>query len=282
MAQHSNYWSCSPLADWLRGTPKPTAETSTGWRDWKKAAKFAHPVRYWMADEALDYIQDFVTWPVRKLYDIKYYINNRWVSKTHQLTAHPRNIKPGHWQDVGSRFLPCLFNELVDFVEIETASMHIACDTEAREKYAAPFWANGWWRWRIWRCPEAGLAHLDWAMTLKSDDTWGMDKEDPNFGKPTQQAESAKEIKELYIWWIKIVPSRPDVYDASGWSAHCATRRGKSGDDGIFSSLEDQTDEERAVTRSLLDKMHEMESMYLAEDTEMLCRLVRARDSLWT
>ena len=120
MAQHRNYWSCSALADWLRGTPKPTAETSTGWRDWKKAAKFAHPVRYWMADEALDYIQDFVTWPVRKLYDIKYYINNRWVSKTHQLTAHPRNIKPGHWQDVGSRFLPCLFNELVDFVEIET------------------------------------------------------------------------------------------------------------------------------------------------------------------
>ena len=282
MAQHSNYWSCSAPADWLRGTPKPTAETSTGWRDWKKAAKLAHPVRYWMADEALDYIQDFVTWPVRKLYDIKYYINNRWVSKTHQLTAHPRNIKPGHWQDVGSRFLPCLFNELVDFVEIETASMHIACDTEAREKYAAPFWANGWWRWRIWRCPEAGLAHLDWAMSLTTDETWGMGKEDPDFGKPTQQAESAKEIKELYIWWIKIVPNRPDVYDATGWSAHCATRRGKSGDDGIFSSLEDQTDEERGVTRSLLDKMHEMESMYLAEDTEMLCRLIRVRDSLWT
>ena len=260
----------------------PTAETSTGWRDWKKAAKLAHPVRYWMADEALDYIQDFVTWPVRKLYDIKYYINNRWVSKTHQLTAHPRNIKPGHWQDVGSRFLPCLFNELVDFVEIETASMHIACDTEAREKYAAPFWASGWWRWRTWRCPEAGLAYLDWAMSLKADETWGMSKDDPEFGKPTQQAESAKEIKELYIWWIKIVPSRPDVYDASGWSAHCATRRGKSEDDGIFSSLEDQTDEERGVTRSLLDKMHEMESMYLAEDTEMLCRLIRVRDSLWT
>ena len=282
MAQHGNYWSCSALADWLRGTSKPTAETSTGWRDWKKAAKFAHPVRYWMADEALDYIQDFVTWPVRKLYNIKYYINNRWVSKTHQLTAHPRNIKPGHWQDVGSRFLPCLFNELVDFVEIETASMHIACDTEAMKKYAAPFWANGWWRWRTWRCPEAGLAHLDWEMSLKADETWGMDKEDPEFGKPTPQAERAKEIKELYIWWIKIVPSRPDVYDASGWSAHCATRRGKSGDDGIFSSLEDQTDEERAVTRSLLDKMHEMESMYLAEDTEMLCRLIRVRDHLWT
>ena len=58
MAQHGNYWSCSALADWLRGTHKPTAETSTGWRDWENAAKLAHPFRYWMADEALDYIQD--------------------------------------------------------------------------------------------------------------------------------------------------------------------------------------------------------------------------------
>ena len=277
-----DYWSCSKFADWLRGTPKPTAETSTGWRDWKISAKMRHPFRYWVADEALDYIQDFVAWPVRKLYNIKYYINNRWVSKTHQLTAHPKNIKPGHWQDVGSRFLPCLFNELVDFVEIETASMHVACDEAVREKYHAPFWASGWFRWRVWRCPEAGLAYLEWSMALKSDESWGLTQDHPDFNKPTQQAESAKEIKELYIWWTKIVPNRPDVYDASGWSAHCEERRAKSGDDSIFSSLEDQTDEERAVTRSLLDKMHEMESMYLAEDTEMLCRLIRVRDSLWT
>ena len=121
MAQHSRYWSCSPFADWLRGTKKLSAGTSEEWDDWTTAAQMKHNFRYWLAEEALGHIQDFVTWPIRTLDDIKYYINNRWVTRTHSLTAHPRDIKPGRWSDVGNRFLPCLFNELVDFVEIESA-----------------------------------------------------------------------------------------------------------------------------------------------------------------
>ena len=157
MAQHTNYWSCSPFADWVRGTAKLSAGTSEEWDDWTTRAQMKHNFRYWLAEEGLSHLQDFVTWPVRKLYDIKYYINNRWVSRTHSLTAHPRDIKPGQWQDVGNRFLPCLFNELVDFVEIETAWSHIAWGSkEDRAKYNPPFYASGWFRWRTWRCPELG------------------------------------------------------------------------------------------------------------------------------
>ena len=118
MAQHTNYWSCTPFADWLRGTKKLSAGTSEEWDDWTTAAQMKHNFRYWLAEEGLGHIQDFVTWPVRKIYDVKYYINNRWVTRTHSLTAHARDIKPGAWRDVGNRFLPCLFNELVDFVEV--------------------------------------------------------------------------------------------------------------------------------------------------------------------
>jgi FtsH-binding integral membrane protein len=28
MAHHSNYWSCTPFADWLRGTKKLSVETN--------------------------------------------------------------------------------------------------------------------------------------------------------------------------------------------------------------------------------------------------------------
>ena len=80
MAQRSNYWSCSKFADWLRGTPKPIAGTSEEWDDWNKAAETKHPIRYWLAEEALDRIQKFINWPLDQLYDIKYYINNRWVT----------------------------------------------------------------------------------------------------------------------------------------------------------------------------------------------------------
>ena len=277
MAQHSRYWSCSKFADWLRGTNKPNAATSRGWNEWSKLAKETHPVRYWIVEEGLDMIQDFITWPVRKIYDAKYYINNRWVTRTHALTAHPRDIRPGTWSDVGNRFLPCLFNELVDFVEVELAWWHIVWDDEKKAEFKAPFYARGWWRWRVWRCAEAGVANLNWQRGLRNDAEW-VDKDDPDYGKPTPQAERAQEILELYKWWTLGRVLRVDPYDASGWTAFCERRR----KDGTFFDLEDRNEEERAESGRILDKCHELEEKYEAEDEAMMIRLIKVRNALWT
>ena len=75
----SNYWSCGRFADWLRGTAKPHSETGTGWKAWKNLARVSHPVRYWIAEEGLDKLQDFVYWPVDRLYSVKYYAVKRWI-----------------------------------------------------------------------------------------------------------------------------------------------------------------------------------------------------------
>jgi hypothetical protein len=278
MAQHTNYWSCTPFADWIRGTPKKGALTSDGWAEWEDEAKRYHPVRYWLAEEGLGYIQDFVTWPVRKIYDVKYYINNRWVSRTHSLTAHPRDIKPGAWCDVGNRFLPCLFNELVDFVEIESAWSHIAWgDKEARAKYDPPFWASGWFRWRTWRCPQAGIDHLDWAMGLVNTD-W-CEPDHPEYGKPTGQAIRAKELKELYIWWTVTRPARPDAYDASGWTDYCEQSRVLNGGRLFGGKKTPELEKLSDKSHKLLQKI---EAAYEKEDEAMMIRLIKARDSLWT
>lgn len=279
MAQHSNYWSCTPFADWIRGTPKGGAKTSEGWDDWRDKAKGYNPVRFWIAEEGLSHLQDFVTYPIRKIYDIKYYINNRYVTRSHALTAHSRDIKPGTWSDVGSRFLPCLFNELVDFVEIEQAWSHIAWgNKEDRAKYDPPFWASGWWRWRTWRCSQAGLDHLDWAMSL-TDVEW-LDEDKKHLAKPTSQALAAKEIKELYTWWTVTYRNRPDPYDASGWSDYCDSLRNKFGDNWIGRSSKEPSDAALLEkSRKLLD---EIEKAYEKEDEEMMIRLIKIRDSLWT
>lgn len=279
MAQHSNYWSCTPFADWVRGTPKLKSGTSEEWNDWANNTKGYNPIRFWLAEEGLGKLQDFVTYPIRKIYDVKYYINNRYVTRTHALTAHSRDIKPGDWCDVSNRFLPCLFNELVDFVEIEQAWSHIAWGSkEDRAKYDAPFYASGWWRWRTWRCPQAGIDHLDWAMTLTNSD-W-VDKSDPDYGKPTSQALAAKEIKELYIWWTTVYPARPDPHDASGWSAYCESLRKQHGDTwlGMSAKAPDEI-KTRDKAHKLVDKI---EKAYDKEDTEMMIRLIKIRDSLWT
>jgi hypothetical protein len=280
MAQHSNYWSCSRFADWLRGTPKLKAGTSDEWEDWRKAAVSAHRFRYWLAEEALDHIQDFVTWPVRKIYDVKYYINNRWVTRTHSLTAHPRDIKPGQWSDVGDRFLPCLFNELVDFVEVELAWWHIAwSDKNERQKYNAPFWATGWFRWRTWRSAKAGLDNLNWQRNLVwKEEELGADS--PDIGKPTRQAINAQEILDLYKWWTETHCNRPDAHEASGWSAHCERLREATG--GSIFSNRGVSKELKKEGEKALKLCHKIEEGYRQEDEAMMIRLIKIRDSLWT
>jgi hypothetical protein len=281
MAQHTHYWSCSKFADWLRGTNKLGCGTSKEWYEWEKASKATHPFRFWVAEEFLGDAQDFVTYPIRKIYDLKYYINNRYVTRTHSLTAHPRDIKPGQWRDVGNRFLPCLFNELVDFVEIESAWSHIAWgDKKDRAKYEAPFWSSGWFRWRTWRCPQAGLDHLDWAMTLTMNE-W-LEEGHEDWDKPTSQAVRAKELKELYVWWTTVYHARVDPHDASGWSAFCDGRRESDPEGGFMSMFEDRTEEERAESGRILDLCHEIEKQHEDEDTEMMIRLIKIRDGLWT
>ena len=283
MAQHSNYWSCSKFADWLRGTKKLGAGTAEEWDDWTTAAQMKHNFRYWLAEEGLSHLQDFVTWPIRKIYDVKYYINNRWVTRTHSLTAHPRDIKPGQWCDVGNRFLPCLFNELVDFVEVELAWWHIAwADKDEKAKYNAPFWASGWFRWRTWRCPQAGLDNLDWQRNLRHDVDSGWAEGDPNIGKPTPQAVKAQEVLDLYRWWKDVYPNRPDPHDASGWSEYCERKRQEHGDTGLSFFRESKNPELRALGDAALKKTHEIEQEYEAEDEEMMIRLIKVRHGLWT
>jgi hypothetical protein len=272
------YWSNSRLADWLRGTAKLSAGTGKEWREWKKAAKESHPIRYWIVEEGLDYVQNFINWPADRLNDVRYYINNRWITRSHALTAHPRDIRPGEWRDVGNRFLPCLFNELVDFVEVEQAWHHVAWDEAARKKFHVP-WHRRWFRFRTWRSPEAGLAYLDWASGLKLDLGWGVEPGSADFGQPTHQAIAAREIKELYMWWTQVYPNRPDVYDASGWTAYCERRRDLGYE---ILDLEDKTPAEADECRTALDKSQEIEAAYEAEDEAMMIRLIRIRDALWT
>lgn len=283
MAQHTHYYSCSRFADWLRGTNKLKCGTSKEWSCWKKAAKETHPIRYWIVEEGLDMLQDFITWPTRKIYSLKYYINNRWVTKTHSLTAHPRDIIPGNWCDVGNRFLPCLFNELVDFVEIEQAWSHIAWgNKEDRAKYEAPFWASGWFRWRTWRSPSAGLDHLDWASKLIIDEDYGATPGDENYGKPTGQAEGAREILELYTWWTVTYRARRDPHDLSGWSEFFERKQDENPDGGILSILEDRSEEDSKESTRILNRCREIETQYTEEDEAMMVRLIKIRNYLWT
>lgn len=273
----SKYWSCSKFADWLRGTKKILAGTSEQWREWDENAKSAHPIRFWIAEEGLDYVQDFVMWPIDRVYDFKYWINNRFVSKTHALTS---NLKKGQWHEFEDRILHCLFDELVNFVEIELAAANFRWDEEARKKYKAPFWSVGWFRWRTHRNIEAAMDYLDWASELRYTEN-EVNTDNPHLGELTPQALVAKDIKVLYNWWKNVRPNRPDPYDASGWTAYCTSRE-SDGDRLSWLSRASRTEEEQAKVDHMLNLIHKMEDRYWKEDEKMLIKLIRIRRGLWT
>lgn len=272
----SNYWSCSKFADWIRGIPKPQACTREEWNAWDKRAK-AKKIRYWLAEEFLDNLQNFLYWPANRINDVRCYVKNRWILKNHALTS---NLDRGKWYDFDTRLLHAAFDELVNFVEIEQAWMLIVCSDEERKKYKIP-WYRIFFRIGIWRCPAAGVAYLEWAASLKNDEDW-VDKNDPNFGKFTSQALAAQETLILYNWWKAERPKRPDPSIVSGWSDYCDKKRKEAeiSNDDVLSFIPNNGDDE--CSRKILDIHHQIEREQEKEDTLMLIRLVKIRQNLWT
>lgn len=191
-----DYWTCSKFADWIRGTPKPLALEWEAWDTWHEEAKQKHSMRYWIADELLDYIQDFVNLPMDIYHTIEVYIRNRFIDKLQYLKT---GLKPGEYYDLDWRILNALFYELVELVETDYAHMG---SWGEKKKYK---FVKG-------RCAEAGLDYLDWAINLKYGDDHGFLKDDKLYGCPTEQAKAAQKTLELYNWW-KNRPNRPDPYD---------------------------------------------------------------------
>lgn len=276
-----DYWSCSNIANKIRGTAKPEWADMNEWPEWELKAKEKYPFRYWLAEEALDDIQNILHWPGDQINSVRYWLNNRFISRTHALTSS--SLKRGAYHELDERILFCLFDELVNFVQVEKAWMQVCWGDEAtREKYALPFWRKHWWtRWfREWRCPQAGLDHLAWEMSLVwTEDQVGADSE--LLGQRTDQAERAREIYELYFWWTVVRPARPDPYEASGWTAYCEASREATGGKLTFDGRNDSA-ELKKLSKSAHKKLDQMEADYEKEDTEMLIKLIQIRRSLWT
>ena len=255
------------FADWLRGTPKLLAGTAEEWDNWKKTAK-VKKFRYWLTEEGLDYLQDFICWPINKIKAILNYINNRWVVKRHALTS---TLKRGEYYDLDYRLLHAVFDELINFVEVELAWMCVVFSDEERKKYKVP-WYRSFLRISLWRSPEAGIAYLKWAAELKFNENW-IDKNDPNFGLPTPQALAAQETLLLYQWWKHDRSNRLDPSDASGWSEYCEKHP------SILRSENSQEDKQK---EDILNIYHNLEKEHADEDTAMLIRLIKIRHHLWT
>lgn len=184
-----HYWSSSRLANWIRGENKPYALEWNKWDEWHNNQKTQRPIRYWLSDTLLNKVQDILCFPLDVYYTIRVYIRNRFFDKIHYLHT---GLKPGEYYDLDHRILHGLFNELVDFVELELSHLSKWDD---KKKYK---FVNG-------RCKEAQDDYFKWANNLKQN------------GKLTQQAKGSRKIKELYEWWKYDRPNRKNPYSDSNF-----------------------------------------------------------------
>lgn len=249
-----NYWVNSTLADRIRSLTgveqKPNAATWDEWRRWEEENK--HKIGFIITEQWFETLQDIVMFIPDKIKDIRIYIKNRFITKPHYLdTKLPR----GQWYEFDQRVLYGLFEELVDFVEIEKANMQQISDQKFEQRQ----------RRTSRRSRHDGLCYLDWEISLKKGE-----------GKETdvilvKQAEAAEEIKSLYLWWKDQRPKRSDPYQVSGFADF-------KGD--ILST--NRSEEEENKVRLMLDHINQLEEQYYQEDEQMLIRLIKARGNCWT
>lgn len=288
-----NYWSSSVISQWLRskfGLRNPSCLSSEGWSEWQKECKIKSPFIHWLTDTFFDRIQDFFCWPKDKLWDIRCALNSRFFDKCHYL---PTKLNPWQYHEVDTRILHGLFETLVDFIEIEKAWMHVICGQEENQKKYGYKWyeLNGWTSWFASekRHPLAGIEYLEWEMSLVKDDSWYGDdiesielaKQTGEYGQLTSQAEMAKEQFELYHWWKNIRPLRQHPHDKSGYSAYFEKLRSRHNGD-FFAALNDRSSDLEEEGRKCSIICNEIEVAYDNEDTQMLIRLIKIRNSLWT
>lgn len=206
--QRSTYWSCTDFADWVRrklgGIKKPLAATMEEWVQYKVDAKTKNKFVYWLTGRGFDKVQNFIYFPYDVLDTVRYYIVNRFVHKMHYV---PTKLEPGTYYDADTRLFHGAFELLVDFIEIEKAWMLMVFDEKGEQwtKYGYPRWYRfRLLRWtRKFRSPEAGLAHIEWEMSLDNDGPEGC----------PHQAAAAREQLALYKWWKNERPARVESYD---------------------------------------------------------------------
>lgn len=276
----SNYWAHSKPVKWVRnkvGLGYLNCGTSEEWAAYEKKCKIEHSIWDWLTDDFIDKIQDVVCFPKDLLDAMWYALNARFWDKYWMAGS---DLNKWKYHEINTRMLHCNFELLVNFIEYEKASLSYWCGNKKKRPWYLDTKPFKYWFDR--RDPAAGLAYLEWEMSLTKDDDWygGCEehiaeaKEKGEYGKLTPQAEAAKTSYELYHWWKERV-NRPDPYEFTGLNEWYANR--PEGE-----SIWDRLGNIEADVHRMHQEIDRLEQAYQKEDDEQLRRLIELRHNLWT
>ena len=248
------------IKHWLDYSP-PDSLSSKGWRLFKEEFKQNAPIRYWLHND-FDKMFNPIRWKYRSM---KEWFRYRTYDRYHVIQT---GLPPSYY-DVSTQILHVNFNMLKDFVEVEQASQTFWWGDEAKKASWCmkhmPFYRFFY----PFRRPDLGIKHFEWAATLD-------DPKLPPHEQSPGQANAAREILDLYDWWVNRRPARKEVdyppYNNQGLGDMLACF-----DDDFDRTAPDYVEHEKAVSKSV-----DQEREWDQEDEDMLIRLMKIRDHLWT
>lgn len=227
------------------GYPRPKSATMEDWEKWKKEYQILFPPLFSFFEFTRS-IGTFFYKLNRRIKDFFYILRYVFIENYYTVRIDNSKYSKYSYHDSDELLLYSNFQILVDFVEIELASMQQICFKEDR---GLKYFLKGIWVLGIFlksqRNSELGLKYLN----------------SKNIGD--------KEIKELYLWWTKIRFKRKSPIDISGWTKVCNDER-----KGKFVTKKEK--------RKALSLCRRIEIQHEKEDRNMLVKLIDFRGRLWT
>ena len=236
--------------NWLRGTNCPHSATLEEWYYFRKAAKEKHPIRYWLAEDGWRQAEKAIKWPKETLFSIKYYIRNRFKTKTHVLKS---KLRKGSWVEYNTRLPHCMMDSFVIWVEQE------------------------WFKFNCWDEPKPANTENVLKMFEERVKDYQNDEFIPDDGSEGGHIWKIEQMREIYLWWLGY-EDLPDPIEESGYSAHYDKLAEKYGC-GLFCP---ETEEERKESVRLSKINQELEEKREKEITNKLIQLIKIRQGLWT
>lgn len=247
------------------------------WNEWRANFKKSRPITYFIVEQ-IPLIRAWIKkYTVGHFNDFAVYCSNRFVTQTHKMVAP--SLKKGKMHELSTRMLHCNFDAYVKWCETEASVDRLWTD-DAYVTYTLPWYARTWLSNFITiRSPQCVIDHFKWEMSLMHPDEGSSEPTLP------EQAKIAFEKMSLYVWWTKLRPAREDSWNSTGFSEFWNKMDEKYGDDWFWpgvtnSKVLDQG--EIAMYNKLSAAQSDADEAQHIEDQEMLERLIKIRESLWT